>query len=241
MLFTSVSWREKFLVFSESFLRITHSLVVSNFMVKRRIALFGGTFDPIHLGHTTVAAAAIEFIGAEGIVFVPAKCSPLKDRLPEASDSDRLQMIALAIAGKEGFQLSDCELKKSEPSYTLETVRKFQDGYGGDALLYWLIGADNVDDLPLWYRVDELIDVCNLSVMYRAGCAPPDFARFTDIWGGRRVEKLQRNVVETPLIDISSTEIRRRLAQGRAVTEMVSPLVADYIRERGLYQSKVKP
>jgi nicotinate-nucleotide adenylyltransferase len=210
-------------------------------MTGRRIALFGGTFDPIHLGHTTVAATAAEHIGAEVIVFVPAKCSPLKDRLPEASDNDRLQMIALAIAGNKNFQLSDHELQKSEPSYTLETARQFQADYGSDTLVYWLIGADNVDDLPRWYRIAELIDECNLSVMYRGGCPPPDFGKFADIWGIQRVEKLQRNVVETPLIDISSTEIRNRLAAGRDVTKMLSPLVADYIREHNLYQSKVKP
>ena len=209
-------------------------------MAKRKIALFGGTFDPIHLGHTTVAAAAAEHIGAEAIVFVPAKCSPLKESFPKASDNDRLQMTALAIADNKNFQMSGYELKRPEPSYTLETVRRFQSDYGSDTSIYWLIGADNIDDLPRWYRIVELIDQCNLSVMYRAGCDAPDFARFTDIWGSQRVAKLQENVVETPLIDISSTEIRSRLAAGLDVTDMLSPLVADYIREHNLYQSKVE-
>ena len=210
-------------------------------MEKRKIALFGGTFDPIHLGHTAVAAAAAEHIGAEAIVFIPAKCSPLKESFPEASDDDRLQMIALAIAGNKNFQLSDYELKRPEPSYTLEAVRQFQTDYGSDTSIYWLIGADNIDDLPRWYRIVELIDQCNLSVMYRAGCETPNFAKFTGIWGAQRVEKLQKNIIETPLIDISSTETRNRLAAGRDVTDMLSPLVADYIRKHNLYQSKVKP
>jgi len=210
-------------------------------MAKRKIALFGGTFDPVHLGHTAVAAAAAEHIGAEAIVFIPAKCSPLKESFPKASDDDRLQMIALAIAGNKNFQLSDYELKRPESSYTLETVRQFQTNYGSDTSIYWLIGADNIDDLPRWYRIVELIDECNLSVMYRAGCETPDFAKFTGIWGTQRVEKLQKNIIETPLIDTSSTEIRNRLAAGRDVTEMLSPLVADYIRKHNLYQSKVKP
>jgi nicotinate-nucleotide adenylyltransferase len=98
-------------------------------MLQRKIVLFGGTFDPIHLGHTTVATAAAEHIGAEAVVFIPAKCSPLKDRLPEASDDDRLQMIALAVADNKNFQLSGHELRKPEPSYTLETVRQFQSDY----------------------------------------------------------------------------------------------------------------
>lgn len=205
-------------------------------MSERKIVLFGGTFDPVHLGHTTVAAAAREHIGAQKIVFVPAKRSPLKDCSPEAGDDDRFAMIALAIAGREDFELSDYELKKAEPSYTLETVRRFQADYGGGAAICWLAGADVIDELPRWYRITELLDTCSLCVMYRAGCKPPDFARCAALWGPRRVEKLQKNIVPTPLIDISSTDIRNGLAAGRDVAHMLHPLVADYIREHNLYQ-----
>ncbi len=210
-------------------------------MAKREIALFGGTFDPIHLGHTTVAADAAKHIGAEKIVFIPAKRSPLKDLFPEASDDDRLAMIALAIAGEKSFQLSDYELKKPKPSYTLETIRQFQADYGSRTLIYWLVGADSINELPRWYRIAELIDECNLCIMFRAGFEPPDFAKFEAIWPSRRIEKLQRNVIQTPLINISSAEIRNRLATGRDVTNMLHPSVADYIHKHGLYQSKVKP
>ena len=210
-------------------------------MAKRKIALFGGTFDPIHLGHTTVAAGAAEYIGAEKIVFIPAKRSPLKGFFPKASDNDRFAMMALAIADNENFQLSDCELKQPEPSYTLETVRQFHADYGSGASIYWLVGADSIDELSLWYGIVELIDECNLSVMYRAGCKPPNFAKFTAVWGLGRVEKLQRNVIQASLIDISSTEIRNRLAAGDDVTNMLHPDVADYIRKHGLYRSGVKP
>lgn len=210
-------------------------------MSKRKIALFGGTFDPVHLGHTAVADDAAEQIDAEKIIFIPAKHSPLKRFFPEASDNDRLNMITLAIAGNKNFQLSDYELKKPGPSYTLETVRHFQTNYGSDTSIYWLAGADSVDDLPRWYRIVELFDACNLTIMYRAGCRPPDFARFTAIWGTQRIEKLQRNVIQTPLINISSTEIRNRLAAGQVVTDMLHPEVADYIRKHNLYNSKPKP
>ena len=210
-------------------------------MVKQKIALFGGTFDPIHLGHTTVAADAARHIGAEKIIFVPAKRSPLKGFFPKAGDNERFAMIALAIGDNKKFQASDCELKKPEPSYTLETVRQFQADYGSGTSIYWLIGADSIDELQLWYGIAELIDECNLSTMFRAGCKPPNFAKFADIWVPDRVEKLQRNVIQTPLIDISSTEIRSRLANGYDVTNVLSPLVADYIHKHGLYQSKVKP
>jgi len=207
-------------------------------MAKRKIALFGGTFDPIHLGHTIVAASVLKHIGAEKIVFIPAKRSPLKGFLPKASDNARLEMIALAIAEQKNFHVSDCELKKPAPSYTLETVRQFQADYGSDTSIYWLVGADSIGDLVHWYGIVELIDACTLTTMYRAGCEPPDFAGFEAIWGRQRVQKLQRNVIQTPLIDISSTEIRNRIAAGRDVTNMLHPSVADYIRKHGLYQSK---
>lgn len=206
-------------------------------MAERKVALLGGTFDPIHLGHTAVAAEAVKHIGAEKIVFIPAKRSPLKGFFPIASDDDRFKMMALAIANQKNFELSDCELKKPAPSYTLETVRQFQADYGRETSLYWLVGADSIDDLAHWYKIVELIDECCLSAMYRAGCEPPDFAKFETIWGCQRVEKLQRNVIQTPLIDISSTEIRTRLAAGRDVTDLLHPAVADYIRKCGLYRS----
>jgi len=205
-------------------------------MAKRKIALFGGTFDPIHLGHTTVAADAAKRIGAEKIVFIPAKRSPLKGFLPKASDDDRFEMIALAIAGEKSFQVSDYELKRAAPSYTLETVQKFQDDYGSRTAIHWLVGADGIDDLVYWYKIVELIDACDLTTMYRAGCEPPNFGRFEAVWGRRRVEKLQRNVIQTPLVDISSTEIRDKIAAGHEVTDVLHPAVADYIRKHGLYQ-----
>jgi len=209
-------------------------------MAKRKIALFGGTFDPVHLGHTAVAADAAEHIGAEKIIFIPAKRSPLKGFLPKASDVHRLKMIALAIAEQKSFEVSDCELKKPAPSYTLDTIKQFQAEYGSDTLIHWLIGADSIDDLTYWHQIVELIDACNLTTMYRAGCKAPNFAKYEAIWSRRHVEKLQRNVIKTSLIDISSTEIRNRLAAGHDVTNMLTPAVADYIRKHGLYQSKTK-
>ena len=204
-------------------------------MTEKKIALFGGTFDPVHLGHTAVAAVAGQFTGADKVIFVPAKRSPLKAFFPEASDEDRLEMIKLAIAGNTGFELSDYELKKTGPSYTLETVRFFRNKLGDKTGIYWLAGADSVEDLAHWYGTAELIDECNLAVMYRAGLKPPDFSKFEPVWGRQRVEKLKRNVIKTPLIDISSTEIRKRLSADRDVSGMVNPKVLQYIQEHGLY------
>ena len=203
--------------------------------------MFGGTFDPIHPGHTAVADFAAEHIGAEKVIFVPAKRSPLKISSPQAGDKDRLKMIALAIAESEKFEASDYELRKPNLSYTIETVKHFQSEYGGQTAIYWLLGADGIDELPHWYKIGELIDICNLAVMYRGGCEFPDLSKVEAVLGPGRTEKLQRNVIKTPLVDVSSTEIRNRLAAGLSVVDMLHPDVADYIYKHGLYNAKVRP
>jgi nicotinate-nucleotide adenylyltransferase len=205
-------------------------------MTKRRIALFGGSFDPIHLGHIKVAHAAARQLQAETVIFIPAKCSPLKAALPRAKDKDRLKMIELIMQTDRAFAVSDCELRRSSPSYTLDTVRQFQADYDPDTSIHWLLGADSVDDLVYWYKIDELIDVCNVSVMYRGGYEAPTFEKYEPIWGTQRVEKLRANIVETPSIDISSTQVRKRLAAGQDVSDALHPNVADYIHRHGLYR-----
>lgn len=207
-------------------------------MSRRKTALFGGTFDPIHIGHTMVAASAAKIIGAEKVIFVPAKRSPLKEVRPVAPDEDRLEMIRLAIADNPKFEVSNYEIQKDVPSFTIETVRFFKAALGGGVEIYWLMGADNVDELAGWYKIAELIDECNPAIMCRAGFARPDFSRFTKSLGERRVAKLQKNIIATPLIDISSTEIRKKVAAGEDVSNMVTPAVLDYIRGHNLYRDK---
>ncbi|MCK4913075.1 MAG: nicotinate (nicotinamide) nucleotide adenylyltransferase [Planctomycetes bacterium] len=204
-------------------------------MLEDKLILFGGTFDPIHLGHTAVAAAAAEQIGAGKVVFIPAKKSVLKNDLPKAGGSERLEMLSLAIADNQKFQLSDYELKKESPSYTFETVKHFQNQYQNKVLIHWLVGADCIDSLSQWHNIKELIKICELCVMFRAGCKRPSFEKLASIWDERIIEKLERNVIETPLIDISSSEIRSRLASRKDASEMLHPSVADYIRKNKCY------
>jgi len=145
-------------------------------------------------------------------------------------------MVTLATADDDSFAVSDCELKRPAPSFTIDTVRLFQRQYGPDTTIHWLLGADSVKDLVHWYKIEELIDECNLTTMQRAGYAPPDFDRFESLWGAQRIARLKRNVVQTPLIDISSTELRRRLAAHEDVSGMLHPDVVEYIREHRLYR-----
>jgi nicotinate-nucleotide adenylyltransferase len=204
--------------------------------MSNKVILFGGTFDPIHYGHLRVVECACEQIGAQEVVLIPAHRSPHKKFHPVANGASRIEMMSLAIADKTRFRVSDCELKRAEPSYTLETVRHFCAEYGGEVEICWLVGADAVKDLAGWYRIAELIDECNLCVMFRAGFKRLDFGGLVGVIGPVRVAKLERNVVQTPLIDISSTEIRRKLACGDDVSDMLEPKVLAYIQKNGLYR-----
>ena len=207
-------------------------------MARKKIILFGGTFDPIHLGHTKVVAAAVKYIEADRMIFVPAKRSPLKGYSPSASDIDRLKMINFAISNHDIFEVSDWELNMPAPSYTLNTVRHFQAELGSDIIQYWLVGADSINDLFYWHGITELIDECNIAMMYRADFDKPDFTKFEQLWGKERIEKLQRNIIPTPLINISSTEVRERLNSGQDVSQMLDYEVLSYIQEHNLYGYK---
>ncbi len=205
-------------------------------MEDKKIALYGGTFDPIHPGHVEVSEVAGEKLNVGRVVLIPAKKSPLKPNSPMASDEDRLNMIKIAIARREKLEVSDYELKQEKQKYTIQTVRHFRKVFGGSTRLFWLIGADSVRELTRWYKIEELIDECELCTMYRGGVKRPNYEGFVDEWGRGRVEKMERNIIETPEIDISSTEIREKISKGEDVSEMLLPEVYEYIKERGLYR-----
>lgn len=205
-------------------------------MERKIIALFGGTFDPIHLGHTTVAQAAADHLAADRLVFIPVKQSPLKNVSPVASEMQRLEMIKLALGTHDRFDLSDFEVNGPVPSYTLHTVKHFRERFGAACSLHWLVGADAVQGLARWYGVSELLSLCSLSVMYRAGCETPDFSGFERIWGQVYTDKLKRQVIPTPLIPVSSTEVRNKIRRGDALGESLAPGVCAYIKEKELYR-----
>lgn len=202
---------------------------------KHTIILFGGSFDPIHNGHLAVAAYAFERLEARRLIFVPARRSPHKGAGPRADGTSRLAMIRLAIAGREGFEVSDCELHRAEPSYTLDTVRHFREQVGNDVEIFWLVGVDAVADLDKWYHIDELQDMCRICIMHRGGMPRPDLGRLVRAFGSERVRQLENDILPTPLIDASSTDIRARVAAGKAVDKLVPAGVLDYIRSHALY------
>lgn len=203
-------------------------------MKHKKVILFGGSFDPIHNGHLCVGGDVLEKLAADQLIFVPAYRSPHKPHMP-APGEHRLAMIRLAIEGQDKFCVSDCELRRRDPSYTLETIYFFRKKYGPEAALFWLIGADQLADFDKWYCVTELLDCCQVSVMYRAGYPAPRFDRFRGVFNPAHIEMLERNVVETPLVDVSSTAIRQRLAAGDACADVLPQPVVRYIVRHQLY------
>ncbi|MEN6307754.1 MAG: nicotinate (nicotinamide) nucleotide adenylyltransferase [Anaerohalosphaeraceae bacterium] len=199
------------------------------------IILFGGSFDPVHQGHIQMAQFAMSYLHIRRLIMIPAARSPHKINPPVAEGRDRLEMIRLAIRDRDGLEVSDIELNRPQPSYTYDTVRFFRDSIGRDVPLYWLVGADAIVDLPYWHRIGELLDMCQLCIMYRAGYERPSLQALLPKFRPEQIEAMERHVIPTPLVDISSTEVRERIAAGQAGTGILSPSVLEYIVKNKLY------
>ncbi|HEG42661.1 MAG TPA: nicotinate (nicotinamide) nucleotide adenylyltransferase [Phycisphaerales bacterium] len=203
-------------------------------MAKKTI-LFGGSFDPIHRGHIIVAKSAAKQIGADEVVFIPTRRSPHKELFPSAGNKARLDMVSIAISEENTFQVSDCELKRPDPSYTIDTIRFFRQTFPDDTQFYWLIGADMLAELPKWHEMDHVVDECNLSVMNRGGIDVPDVTVLEGLIGSEAVEKLKKNMISTPMVEVSSTEIRAKIAAKQDVSELLDADVLSYIHKNRLY------
>jgi nicotinate-nucleotide adenylyltransferase len=197
----------------------------------------GGSFNPIHYGHLRCAKAAAELRGFDGVLLIPSAQPPHKPDLADLAPPDaRLAMTRLAAQfmnqtaqdSRIRFDVDDLELRRSGPSYTIDTADQLL--RRGWPEVWWLIGADMLNYLPKWHQADKLLDIARFLVMARPGfqfewdSLPPPFQR------------LRENVVPVPAIDISSTDIRRRIREGRSIEGLTPPPVVEYIRENGLYR-----
>lgn len=189
-----------------------------------RIGIFGGTFDPLHVGHLIVAADAAFALGLDRVLFVPAGAHPLKGGSVEASAPLRAQMIREVLAGSELFELDERELKREGPSYTIDTVVDLSKEHPGSEL-FLLVGSDILGELERWHRAEELARWARIIVMSRAEVDEPE-APELDIDFMR---------VEVTHIGISSTEIRERIRRGRPYRYLVPDNVYRIISENALY------
>ncbi|HAF03757.1 MAG TPA: nicotinate (nicotinamide) nucleotide adenylyltransferase [Spartobacteria bacterium] len=187
----------------------------------KKIGIYGGTFDPIHHAHLILARDAREMLGLEKLIFVPAATSPHKDS-PAASAEMRLSILRAAIEGETGFAVDDCELRRAPPSYTIDTVEEIQQREAGSEIFY-LIGEDNVAALASWHRFERLQNMVRFVVLDRTGAQT-----------NHPYEVVHRK------IDISATDIRKRIASGRSIRYLVPPAVEEIIRRNNLYREPVK-
>lgn len=188
-----------------------------------RIGIFGGTFDPPHLGHLLAASDACESLGLDRIVFVPAASQPLKPAV-EAPAADRLAMVERLVAGDPRFTVDPIEIERGGLSFTIDTLRALHDRWKADPslALVLLLGADAAEALPQWREPAAVASLAEVVVLRRAGAAdvPPAVGR----------------AIETRRVDVSSTEIRARVHAGKSIRGFVPEPVAAYIEGRRLYR-----
>ena len=189
-------------------------------------ALFGGSFDPVHLGHLVVAetvAAALDGSGGSGVVrFMPAREQPFKRAAHEASPAQRAEMLDLAVRGNPRFRVERVELDLPTPSYTVRTLRALREREPGNRFTL-LLGADAARELASWWEVEALPGLADLVVFARPGVNVPR-------------HPLIGRVIEVPAIDLSATDVRARVRRGHSIRYLVPDAVREYIAARGLYR-----
>lgn len=202
-----------------------------------KMALFGGSFDPIHFGHLIVARSVAEQLGLDRVIFLPSATPPHKEASELTPADHRAAMVRLAVDGEPLFDVSDYDLTRDGPTYTVRTVAHFQQQLGPASALHWIIGGDSLAELASWYQVGDLVDRCRIITAARPGWEKPDLAVLRRLVGDARSAKVESGILETPRIDISSTVIRARVRAGRSIRYLVPEPVRAYIHEQQLYQS----
>jgi nicotinate-nucleotide adenylyltransferase len=185
------------------------------------IGLFGGSFDPVHHGHLIVGQVAVEQLGLEALRFLPARQQPFKQGRHCASPQHRAAMLSLAISGAPGLAVERTELDRAGPSYTVHTLEELRQREPGSEFVL-LLGADAAADLPAWREAGRIPELARIVVFARPGSAAPVTPRNTQI-------------IQVPVIEISATEIRRRVCRGQSIRYWVPDSVAEYIARHRLY------
>ena len=188
-----------------------------------KVGIFGGTFDPIHLGHLITAQSVKEIRNLDKIIFIPAYISPHKTDAKPSSPEDRLKMIKIAVDGIPFFDCSDIEVNKGGISYTIDTLRELKKYYDK---IEFIIGYDNIFTFHTWKEPDEIFKLADVIVLKRKSSHPPQFE-----------DKYFRQAifVQTRGIEISATDIRERVKSGMPINFLVPPKVMEYIYNHKLY------
>jgi nicotinate-nucleotide adenylyltransferase len=199
-----------------------------------KLGVLGGTFDPVHLGHLAIAGEAETSLGLDRVLLIPAGRPLLKPIFPATPVAQRLEMLRLAAAERPGFEVSAMEMERPGPSYTVDTIEELQRRHEGDEI-YFILGWGSLMQIPEWKEPARLAAMCRLVAAPRPGYPRPDLEDLE-----RRVPGIAQRVIwlDGPLMDISATAVRERLARGLPIDDLVPGPVAAYIKEHKLYTSR---
>jgi nicotinate-nucleotide adenylyltransferase len=199
-----------------------------------RTGFLGGSFDPIHYGHLLLAECCREQCRLDRVVFLPTAVPPHKQDRVVTPGPVRVEMIELAIAGNEAFELSRYEVDRGGINYTVDTLTHFHQEWPEDEL-FFLMGADMFYDFPMWREAGRVCELAIPVVVRRPGSHEPTFEHLAEIASVARIEEIRRHQVEMPAVGISSTDLRRRVAAGHSIRYQTPRAVEMLIATRGLY------
>lgn len=199
-----------------------------------RLGIFGGSFDPVHYGHLLLAECCREQANLDRVGFLPAEVPPHKQQRPMTAGERRAEMLELALANHKDFFVCRLELKRGGVSYTVDTLTDLGKSEP-KARLYLLMGSDSIVELPTWRDPAGILRQATPLIVRRAGAAETDLAVLSSWIGEERIAEIRVAEVDMPLVEFSSTEIRRRVAEGKSIHFRTPPQVDRYIREHGLY------
>lgn len=209
----------------------------NNDQCQKRIGILGGTFNPIHMGHLIMAEEVCKQHHLSKIVFMPTYIPPHKYVNDLAEAHHRHKMIQAAISDKRKFEVSDLEIMREGKSYTIDTIEEILNHYGEDSEIFLIIGADSLNELELWKNIKKLSQLCHFVIVNRPGFKIEASARLEEIIGNVNLLDMESLRIEIPPVDISSTNIRKRLNGGVGIKDLVPECVEAYIKEHGLYSS----
>jgi len=198
----------------------------------------GGTFDPIHFGHLVLAQSVQDTLGLQKILFIPTGDPPHKKHQSVTDAARRLEMVQLAIEDNPGFACSPMEVDRQGYSYTVDTLEQLKVQYGSMCALYFITGADAIVDILVWKDVARLAKLCQFVAATRPGTDKEKLSNFLEDLPGYLQKKVE--IIQVPALEISSSDIRRRVAQGRPITYLLPKNVENYIWENKLYQQGVE-
>lgn len=203
--------------------------------MNERVGLFGGSFDPIHFGHLISARSLAEQLSFSRVILIPSARPPHKAGVEVSPFQHRFAMARAAVDGDPLFEVSDIEMKRAGPSFTLDTVNEYRIRVGNDSETFWIIGADSLPELPTWHRIRELVRRTRIVTATRPGWKAPNWEALAREVGREAACQLREDCRQTPGIDISASEIRDRAGAGRSIRYLTPRAVESYILEHFLY------